>query len=124
MKRTFSLLSLILLFATSSFAGPITSYTELKEKKILLLDVREKNEIKEGMIKGALWIPLSDLNSNHTKTITRLKELLKNKELHVYCRSGKRAKNFLSDIKSEGIKGFNAGGYSDLVTQGFPSEKP
>ena len=124
MKKTFSLLSLILLFVTTSFGGPITSYTELKDKKILLLDIREKDEIKEGMIKGALWIPLSDLNSNPTKTITRLKELLNNKELHVYCRSGKRAKTFLSDIKSEGIKGFNFGGYSDLVSKGFPSEKP
>ncbi len=121
----------ILFFLLSIFALPVFSevsglqaYELMTAKKAVMLDIREKDEIKEGMIKGANWLPLSELNSNPTATVKNLKNLMKDKELYIYCRSGRRADAFISQIKADGIKGLNLGGYNDLVSKGLPSQKP
>ena len=48
-----------------------------------ILDVRTDEEIKSGMIKGSIHIPLDDLRD-------RLKELPADKDIIVYCRAGLR----------------------------------
>lgn len=49
-----------------------------------LLDVREPDEVAEGMIPGAIHIPLGELRD-------RLNELPSDREILVYCRSGQRS---------------------------------
>jgi rhodanese-related sulfurtransferase len=52
----------------------------------LLLDVREANELTQGVIKGAKHIPMSNL-------VKRLSELdkYKDRKIITYCRSGQRS---------------------------------
>ena len=50
----------------------------------LLLDVRTEEEFAQGHIEGAL-------NISHTEIINRLEDIPKDKDLIIYCRSGKRA---------------------------------
>lgn len=58
-------------------------------KKILciILDVREQNEFDEGHIPGAILI-------SYTEITQKAEEILpyKDKQILVYCRSGKRSK--------------------------------
>jgi len=53
-------------------------------KDILLIDVREPSEFKDGYIKGAINIPLGQFEN-------RLQEIPKEKDVVVYCRSGRRS---------------------------------
>jgi rhodanese-related sulfurtransferase len=83
----------------------------------LLLDVREEDEIRSGMLKGAKWIPLSRLEAE----ISRLPQ---GKEVYVYCRSGGRAGRAEALLQKAGYSAKNLGGFSALEGQGFPSFVP
>ena len=63
------------------------------EKGAVIIDVRSKEEFKEGHIKGAMNIDIAVLDKSYSK-------IPKNREVIVYCRSGSRsmvAKRFLSE---------------------------
>ncbi|MDN4523348.1 rhodanese-like domain-containing protein [Fictibacillus fluitans] len=73
-------------------------------KEINVIDVREKEEVEQGMIPGATHIPLGDLPNQYTR-------LDNNKEYILVCRSGKRsgkACEFLSE-KSMNVKNMTGG---------------
>lgn len=57
---------------------------ELETRKGLILDVREAAEYAFGHMEGAKSIPIGELES-------RLKELDKNEEIYVICRTGNRS---------------------------------
>ncbi|MDG2395280.1 rhodanese-like domain-containing protein [Candidatus Thioglobus sp.] len=62
-----------------------TAATELMDDdNLIVLDVREKKELKSGYIKGSTHIPLSDVKN-------KLDKLDKDKSILVYCRSGSRS---------------------------------
>lgn len=68
--------------------------TQDEAKKILdsgedfiILDVREQDEFDEGHIPGAILLPYTEIES---KAETLLPD--KNKQILVYCRSGRRSK--------------------------------
>jgi rhodanese-related sulfurtransferase len=71
---------------------------QIENNEIVLLDVREGSEWDEGHIKGAQHIPLGNLN---TETI---KDLPKDMQIYIYCRSGRRAGD--AEIKLKEL-GFN-----------------
>ncbi len=99
-------------------------YTEVQSGKAVIFDVREHAEIKEGMILGAVWIPLSELTSNPEATIKKIHQASQGREIYVYCRSGRRADVFIEKLKDHGLTGKNIGGYQELVSQGMPSHQP
>ena len=64
---------------------------EMSKAGAVLIDVRTPAEVAEGMAPGAINIPLQEIEQ-------RLSEFSKDKDLLIYCRSGKRsmaASNFL-----------------------------
>jgi phage shock protein E len=71
---------------------------QVKNKEIVLLDVREDSEWKEGHIKGALHIALGNLS------IETVKDLPNDIPIYIYCRSGRRAGE--AEIKLKDL-GFN-----------------
>ena len=77
----------------------------------ILIDVREKDEVAQGMLKGARWIPLSTLDE---KQILALKEEFKDKKIEVYCRSGGRAGKFIKLLNLSEKAATNLGGYEEL----------
>lgn len=70
----------------------------LKERanEILLLDVRNDNEVAFCKIEGSKHIPLNELP-------TRFNELDKNAETYIYCRSGARSRNAVEYLKQNGF---------------------
>ncbi|MCJ8007727.1 rhodanese-like domain-containing protein [Lederbergia wuyishanensis] len=75
--------------------------------KLNLIDVREIKEVREGKIPGAVNIPLGQLEF-------RLKELEKEKEYVMVCRSGGRSGRAVQFLESYGYRAVNlAGGMLD-----------
>lgn len=76
----------------------------------LLVDVRTPEEVELGGIKGAK-------NINSTEADKRTTEFgsNKNREIVLFCRSGRRADHVAQMLIKNGYsKVYNAGGYSDL----------
>ena len=81
----------------------------------ILIDVREQDEVAQGMLKNAQWIPLSKIDE---KKITELKAQYKDKKLEVYCRSGGRAGKFITLLGLSKEQATNLGGYEELKAKG------
>jgi len=82
-----------------SSVGPAAAISIINNEDTVLLDVREQNEIGQGMLNDAIHIPLSALNS-------RLSELdkYKNNAILVYCRSGNRSGSVCRTLTGRGFE--------------------
>ena len=69
----------------------------LERNDTVVLDVRTDQEVERGMIKGAMHIPLSELDKH-------LKELPRTKEIVIHCVNGIRAQIGYSLLKAEGFE--------------------
>lgn len=69
-----------------------------KGEKLNIIDVREDDEVAEGMIPGALHIRLGDLPHSHEK-------LQKTDEIIMVCRSGRRSERACEYLQLLGFKG-------------------
>lgn len=99
----------------------------MTSKQAILVDVREKREWDRGHIKGAILIPLSQIQEWESKGITQAekaklaKQLPKGSVVYCHCAAGARALP-----GGEGLKklGYDArplrSGYRALVEAGFP----
>ena len=77
-------------------------------KEILLIDVRNQIEHNECSISGSKLIPLSTIESG--ESINAIKILAAQKNLYVFCKSGKRSLRALRHLKKHGIRGINIEG--------------
>jgi phage shock protein E len=70
-----------------------------KDASMVILDVRTPEEFAQGHVPGAINIP-------HDKLADRLKELAdaKDKDVVLYCRSGKRAGMAADTLKANGFE--------------------
>lgn len=78
---------------------------KMKNRRVLLLDVRTESERKAGYIKGSLHIPLNQLSR-------RAGELKKynDKEIVCYCRSGNRSLTAALLLQKNGFNAANLRG--------------
>ncbi len=77
----------------------------------LLLDVRTPEEFATGHLEGAINISHDSIASN-----VAMIEQYKDKEILVYCRSGRRSAIAIESLKQLGFTALtDGGGYSDLV---------
>ena len=77
-------------------------------KETLLIDVRNQIEHNECSISGSKLIPLSTIESG--ESINKIKNLAAQKNLYLFCKSGKRSLSALRHLKKRGIKGINIEG--------------
>jgi rhodanese-related sulfurtransferase len=81
----------------------LISPVELKEKlkqevKLTIIDVREAEEVAEGIIPGAIHIPLAEIPQ-------RMSEIPQTDEIILVCRSGKRSQKAYEFLQSQGVSG-------------------
>ncbi len=81
-------------------------FSQYQADRTIILDVRKPEECKEGMIPGAINIPLDELRD-------RLNEIDSNKMILVYCQVGLRGYLAYRLLKANGIKNIKnlSGGY-------------
>ena len=77
-------------------------------KETLLIDVRNQIEHNECSISGSRLIPLNTIESG--ESINEIKILTAQKNLYVFCKSGKRSLRALRLLKKRGIQGTNIEG--------------
>lgn len=70
-----------------------------------IVDVREAAEVAEGMIPGAMHIPLGQILENPKQPA-----LAGKKQVLVYCRAGLRSAKAVAAMQGAGIKAVNLGG--------------
>lgn len=118
------LIFFLFLFSAFSIAAtdPQKAYSLLKEGKAILVDVREKDELKSGMIDRAIWFPRSKLDSDPSWKEEFLK-LAKDKKIFLYCRTGRRSTEFKNILQKDGIESESLGGFDQLKTI-LPSSPP
>lgn len=90
--------------------GKVSSKTVLEKLKAgaKVVDVRSREEFRDGAYPGAINIPLQDL-------ARRLGELPKDKPVILYCASGARSAAAARAMKQAGFTDvLNAGGLSDM----------
>ncbi len=120
MKNILFCFILFLFLACSSTSKvKVVSYDHIVEKQGLVIDVREENEIKLGMVKDALWIPLSKMKSNPKEVSQEITMKSQGRPVFIYCRSGKRASQFIELIEGSKKNVTNIGGFDSLVKAGF-----
>jgi NADPH-dependent 2,4-dienoyl-CoA reductase/sulfur reductase-like enzyme/rhodanese-related sulfurtransferase len=78
-------------------ASEVRKKIETSKEAFQILDVREKDEIKEKRIPGSIWIPLGELKK-------RVGELDKNKETAVHCESGLRSYKACLGLQHAGME--------------------
>ncbi len=78
---------------------------KLKNRSILLLDVRTESERKARHIRGSLHIPLNQL-SNRSGELKKFKD----KEIVCYCRSGNRSLTAALLLQKNGFNASNLRG--------------
>ena len=79
--------------------GPSAAISIINQDDSVLLDVRENNEIADGMLADAIHIPLSNIAK-------RLSEMDKHKDksVVVYCRSGNLSTAVCRSLTSKGFE--------------------
>lgn len=88
---------------------------EARRAQDQVLDVREDFEVAEGIIPGALHIPMGQLN-------TRLSELEKARPVIVVCRSGNRSARVAEALNDAGYTADTmAGGMTAWQRAGLPT---
>ena len=97
------------------------AFDQAKKGEAILIDVREQGEVADGMIENAKWFALSKIN--HDKNwLSEFKNVVGNKKIYLYCRSGGRSGRVQSILKKNGIEAVNLGGYMTLQNQ-LPTQK-
>lgn len=100
--------------------GPKQGQKLLTNGGAIVLDVRERNELKGGLISDAKWIPYSKIKSKSPKWKSFVKKLDKNKKVLIYCASGGRAGKVATELAEHGFKTANMGGFREWKSEGLP----
>lgn len=79
----------------------------------ILIDVREVDEIRDGMAAPAIWLSSTEIKGKGSRYAEIMKGLSKDKQIYVYCASGGRSGRFVEQLKEQGYKAENLGGFAD-----------
>lgn len=115
MKILLSFFLVLFLGNVMAASDPQAAYKMVKEGSAVMVDVRERDEIKSGMIEEAVWFPKSKMSSD-TDWKNDFLKLTKGKKIFLYCRTGRRSGESQELLKKNGIGSENIGGYEQLKT--------
>ncbi|KAI1296265.1 hypothetical protein EDD11_007434 [Mortierella claussenii] len=108
----------------------INSLIQEKPKNVVLIDVRDANEVAQGVIPTSYHVPLANIQealSLPEKEFEQrfgFKKFTKDDEVIFYCRSGKRSGMAFDYAKGLGYNGVRnySGSWLDYVAKSKPSQ--
>lgn len=111
---------IILLLISINWALADSSLNEIQNlilnQEAVIIDVREKEEVDQGMLKQAEWFPLSEIESNKEWPKSLVKKTW-GKKVYLYCKSGRRAEAVKELLAEKAIFSTNLGGYDELKSR-------
>lgn len=111
-------------FADIPKISPSEAAKLVADGKAVLVDVREPSEWHEtGVAAPALLLAKSDFDGDMADDWKRFLAGNGDKEIILYCRSGKRAGIVGEALVKSGHKVANAGGFKDWQEAGLPTRK-
>ena len=123
------LTALFALLFSSGFAAEVATLTPkaaaqlVADGKAVLVDVREPAECAEsGVAAPAVLLPKSDFDGDQ-KLWKEFLGQTGDKQIILYCRSGKRAGVVGAALAAKGRNVANAGGFADWKSAGLPIRK-
>jgi rhodanese-related sulfurtransferase len=103
--------------------SPVEAAKRVDEGRAVLVDVREPAEwAQTGVAARAVLLPKSDFDRDQKQW----KEFLAgigDKEVIVYCRTGRRSGAVAEALAKEGVNVANAGGFSEWAAAKLPTRK-
>lgn len=121
------LLSSLLCAAGVSLAAEAPNVTPadaaklVADGKAVLVDCREPNEWKEtGVAAPAVLLPKSDFDAEQKQWAEFLAKN-RDKQILIYCRSGRRSGAVAGALAEKGMKTGNVGGLKDWTDAGLPT---
>ncbi|HUJ45081.1 MAG TPA: rhodanese-like domain-containing protein [Opitutaceae bacterium] len=102
---------------------PVEAARLVREKKAVLVDIREPAEWAHGVARNAALLPLSDLNGPRRLWQPFLQQL-GGREIIVYCHSGSRCRLAGRILCAEGFTAASAGTLRAWGRAGLPVCKP
>jgi rhodanese-related sulfurtransferase len=103
--------------------APAEAAKLVADGKAVLVDCREPSEWAEtGVAQPAVLLPKSDFDGDQKQW----KEFLAkvgDKQVLVYCRSGRRSGTVAAALAEKGLKTANVGGLKDWTDAGLPTRK-
>lgn len=120
----FSVLMMNFIFAAElEKVKPVDAEKMLTEKKAILIDVREPDELKEGMAKDAQSVPLSMMKEKKDEWEKIVATFPKDKTVIIYCRSGRRSEIVGQELTKKGLKVLNMGSFESWKEAKLPIKK-
>jgi phage shock protein E len=107
-----------LMAASIPTIGPKEAFEMVKQNRAVFVDVRETEELKSGMVKGAIMLPLSLMNTDAFEEM--IQSLPTDKTLILYCKSGRRAGIMGPELDKRGYPVLNMGGFEAARNTGLP----
>ncbi|GIL16735.1 MAG: hypothetical protein BroJett040_04860 [Oligoflexia bacterium] len=120
----FFLLGSIQAHAGTEVITPADAAQMVSKNQAILVDVRELQEVQQGMAQPAQHMPLSEMEKNSDLWQKFLAGTSKEKAVIVYCRSGRRSEIVGTKMQELGYKVKNMGGFEGWVKAGLPVKKP
>lgn len=124
------LLALFLLAVPFAFAADVAAITPAEAAKrvelghAVLVDVREPAEWQEsGVAAPAVLLPKSEFDEGLIGDWKGFLEKVGDKQIILYCRSGKRSGAVAAALAAKGHAVANAGGFKDWEAAGLPTRK-
>ncbi len=103
--------------------APAAAAQLVADGKAVLVDIREPAEWAEaGVAAPAVLLPKSDFDGDKKQWKDFLAKV-GDKQIILYCRSGKRSAAVASALAEKGHKVANAGGFKDWQAAGLPVRK-
>ncbi len=120
----------LLLGVSSGFAAevakvkPADAAKLVADGKAVLVDIREPSEWAEaGVAAPAVLLPKSDFDGDKKQWKDFLAKV-GDKQVILYCRSGRRSDAVATALAAKGLKVANAGGFQSWKDAGLPVRKP
>jgi rhodanese-related sulfurtransferase len=102
---------------------PVETARLVREKKAVLVDVREPAEWAGGVAQKAVLLPLSDLHGPRLQWKPFLNQV-GDREIILYCHSGVRCGTAARTLVAEGFKAANGGSLHAWHRAGLPVCRP
>ena len=100
--KSISIIFFAFLMSNGESVNTITvekAYGRLNDTNVIFLDVRTREEfLRDGRIQNSVLIPLNKIKDSHDKI-----EKYKDKEIFVYCRSGRRSEIAARHLNEHGF---------------------